>query len=619
MFKLKIIFIIFLLFIIIVSSVFSQEFSSEVIKNLTFYDVTKDKIIQIDSVTLQINNRSGENQTYVRIPYTKNQKISNIEAWIEDANGTIVRKLKNTDIEERSNISDYSLYEDDFVKTFQLKHNAYPYRIFYTYKMVAKDFVSLVWTPVKYTSVPTRFARITYLAPINYRIKEYTHDILASKTTTLDNTLKYTWESNYLKPLADEIYSASNLTLVPYVMIMPIHFFYGVEGSCENWVTFGNWVYRLIKDLDVLPDEEKERVDGLIKGIKDKRQIVKTLYHYMQDHTRYINVTIGIGGLKPFPASYVAQNKYGDCKALSNYMKALLKQAGIPSYYTVIFRGNDPYEVMKDFPGPQYFNHAILTVPLGKDTIWLENTNNTGPFESISPDIQGREALLVDEYNSKIIRIPGLNKQNLINCWKFDVRFSEAGHADVEMKASFRGDNFDYFNQLKSDLNKSEQDEIIRKIIRISNYDLLSWNLTKPHRDSAKMDLSLRFTIYKEMKALGDEKYFSPLGIGVPLFSASKERVNPVKINCPIYKVDTIAYHLPIGYEIKSVPSKIEVSSVFGKYELLVEANDSIIDVVKKFELYGGTYSLKEYPDFYKFISTVNEKEKLKILIKKKI
>jgi hypothetical protein len=264
------------------------------------------------------------------------------------------------------------------------------------------------------------------IVPKSFPIKNYTHNVPLFKTDTLENSIRYIWESDYLKPVTNEIYSDTKTSNIPYVVVAPIRFVYGVEGSCENWGTFGNWVYRLIKDLDVLPVDEKEKVAQLTSGLKDRKQIVKVLYHYLQDHTRYINVTMDIGGLKPYPASYVALNKYGDCKALSNYMKALLKQAGITSYYTIVYRGNDPYEVQKDFPGPQYFNHVILTVPMDKDTLWLENTNNIGPFETISTDIQGREALLVDEHNSKIIRIPALNKKNVAKCWKFDITINEA-------------------------------------------------------------------------------------------------------------------------------------------------------------------------------------------------
>ncbi len=71
------------------------------------------------------------------------------------------------------------------------------------------------------------------------------------------------------------------------------------------------------------------KVHELTDHLTDKRQKVFALYDYLQKNTRYISVQLGIGGWQPFPADYVATKRYGDCKALSNFMVALLKEAGI--------------------------------------------------------------------------------------------------------------------------------------------------------------------------------------------------------------------------------------------------------------------------------------------------
>jgi len=76
-----------------------------------------------------------------------------------------------------------------------------------------------------------------------------------------------------------------------------------------------------------LPDNIKKEVHELTDNLKDVRQKVYVLYDFLQKNTHYINVSLGIGGWQPFPADYVAIKRYGDCKALSNYMVALLKEA----------------------------------------------------------------------------------------------------------------------------------------------------------------------------------------------------------------------------------------------------------------------------------------------------
>ena len=52
-------------------------------------------------------------------------------------------------------------------------------------------------------------------------------------------------------------------------------------------------------------------------------------------------------------------------------MRSLLQVIGVESYYTLVMAGENAPSIINNFPSPQ-FNHAILCVPVDKDTIWLE-------------------------------------------------------------------------------------------------------------------------------------------------------------------------------------------------------------------------------------------------------
>ncbi len=537
------------LLISIVNQSLSQQFDAEILSYSTHCEVKNNKLTESNSVIIQINNRVGDRYSDISIPYSKTDDLSDIEAWIEDMDGKKVRSLKKKEIIEKSAISDISLFEDNYLKSFELKHNVYPYKVVYSYKITYDKFIAIAWwTPVLFDAIPTRNADLTVLIPNNFKINKYANKISSVTIDSSKTNVSLRWFSSYKNPIKKEIFSQPE-DIKPFIMVFPVNFKYGVEGSTKDWQSLGDWQYRLIVGLDKLPEAEQNTVSELIKGISDKKQIVKILYHYMQDHTRYVNVSIGIGGLKPYSASYVSENKYGDCKALTNYMKALLHFAGIESFYTKVYAGEQPRELVKSIAGQQ-FNHIVLAVPLDNDTIWLENTDNINPFGYMGTFTQNRDALLVSKDNSHLVWIPALKKEANQVSYKIEFDLTLKGGAGATLKAQFKGRDFEMFNHLNSEFNDKEKDRIIREYMPFDNYEVLNWELKKVHRDTARIELIAKLNLYKLLNSLGDEYYFSLYPIRIPSFSAPTNRTLPLVLPYPVFNSDTLIYNLPSGYYI---------------------------------------------------------------------
>jgi len=575
----------FLVLLFISTDAVCQGFDAEVIKYTTLCEVEKDKSVQTDSVTIQINNRAGDKFSKITIPYSKTNKVSDISAWIETMDGIKVRSLKNSEISDKSAISDISMYEDNYEKLFQLKHNTYPYKVVYTFKTTYRNFIAITyWSPILHRSVPTRTSTLHVSIPKGYEFNKFENNITQSSIDSTDSRLLLAWKASYVNLAKAEIFSQPEMH-EPYVIIAPLNFDYGVKGSSKNWRSYGNWQYRLIQGLDILPDEEKKTISDLIKGVNDKKEIVKILYHYLQDHTRYIHVSIGIGGFKPYSAIYVSTNKYGDCKALSNYMKAMLSFAGIESFYTKVYASEQPRNLIKAFAGPQ-FNHIVLAVPLSNDTIWIENTSNINPFGYLGTFTQNREALLITEDNSRLVKIPTLKTEDILVFNKLEFDLNVSGNATVKLISSFKGSDFEKFNQLNSEYNRDEKDRIIREYMPFENYEVINWELKKFHRDTARIELISNVNLFKFLKPLGDEYYFSLYPGKIPSFSAPSNRILPVILPFPISSLDTLVYNLPVGYKMKTKVDRVSIETPYGKYEQSFNVTNVKIVVIKRFTLF---------------------------------
>lgn len=211
-----------------------------------------------------------------------------------------------------------------------------------------------------------------------------------------------------------------------------------------------------------MPASETAQVERLTRDAIDKKEVIKRLYKYLQRRTRYINITLGIGGLKPYPAEYVAQNKYGDCKALSNYMKALLEQVNINSYYTLINSGENIGAIIKDFPSQQ-FNHAILFVPLEDDSVWLECTANSIPFAYLGTSVQNREALVIDGDKSRFVTTPVLSMEDVAETMSGRFSIGNGNACDFIIHYTLRGDNYESLNYISTQFSDTEKRESINR------------------------------------------------------------------------------------------------------------------------------------------------------------
>lgn len=591
-----------------------QKYDAEVLNYSSIYKVSNNNLSKIDSITIQVNNRNGEEYATFIIPYSNQEQVSNINAWIEGMDGKKIRSLKSDDIIDRSDADISMLYSDNFIKGFYLKHNVYPYKVKCTYTITTNDFFHIAnWNPVKNYKIPTKNARIEVSLPKGYKYRTLTNKTESFIADSSLKTINLKWTASYNTPVKDEVYADIN-KVIPTVDVIPINFKYGIKGNQQDWQSFGNWINDLSNEMDILPETEIAKVLSLVEGISDKKEKIKILYHYLQDNTRYINVSIGVGGLKPHPASYVARNKYGDCKALTNYMKTMLKYAGIESIYTLVFAGDTPRELNTEFPSQQ-FNHVILAVPIENDTIWLENTSKTNPFGYLGTFTQNRQGLMVMKDNSQVITLPSLPADPQIK--KLDFEISEDGFAHASIINSYSGANFETYKMINTSLNQIDKDQVIKEIMLFENYEVENWDIKSLGRDSARIELHSNLKLSKFLQPIGTDYYFSLYPSNIPSFTKPSVRTYPVKVTFPINIANTLSYKLPSGYILKNEVAPIIIKSKFGTYELIVEQDEGSVYARKKFELYPGSCSLEKYTEFYQFIEEVKKADKTKIVIRK--
>jgi transglutaminase-like putative cysteine protease len=582
----------------------------------TYIKVSSNKLVKEATYLIQINQKEGDWLGEIEISEWGMSKVEILEAHILDNTGAIIRKVSKKEITRSSDQDASMLYSDSYVYDFSLKYNKYPYRIFYKYRTTYKEFFSITnWVPNQYFSIPTLNAELTVdIETVNDVNMHFPADFEYSKSN-IENGERHIWKINSLKAIRKNVMSPPYYELVPKVLINPSSFRFGVDGSLKSWSDFGQWKTDLIKGLDDLPLAEIEKLKQKVAGINDKKEIIATIYKYLQQNHRYIYVGEDIGGFKPHPASYVVANRYGDCKALTNYMKSALASVGIESYYTTIYAGDNPIRVNPDLPGHQS-NHAILCVPLEKDTVWLENTSNTHPFNYLGTFTQNRLALINNGANSKLIRTPALSESDVLNERKIVLDFTDILIPKGKIDAVLRGDQFEDISNLKINGSLENQKNYVQEMIPFNNSILNNWD-SKDHIDPKATHIHLDFEPKNLARKLGN-MYAIPLpSLEIPAFERVEKRLYPVRINYPIATSDTISFKIN-AVDAKSVqmPEAVEIESDFGKYKLsIVKTIDGGEMLLRNFTLKSGDCPLENYPAFYSFIDQIKQQEQKSSII----
>jgi len=580
-----------------------------VLKYSTQIEVSEKKCIKTVAVIVQINNSKGDKYTSFYIPYSDNIKLKKLTGEIRDINNITIRKLTNKDISTSSLFNNSTFYNDNFIKRFSLKHNKYPYIIEVNYQKESSPYLDIVnWDPGYYIDVNTDSAELIVKLPKDFEFSTKKNNIGEPTVFTTDEEKVFSWRTSYSQMRNDDIFAPSLTDNLPSLNIVPLNFNYLKPGSFESWKSYGEWQLAIDKGIDELTPEEKKIIDRITDSITDQRKIIGILYHYLQDNTRYVLVDIDLGGLKPYPATYVCTNRFGDCKALSNYMQALLRYKGIESNKVDVFAGDIPNKIYPDFPSQQ-FNHVILAVPINNDTIWLECTSNTMPVNHLGSFTQNRPVLWIEPNNSRIVNTPALkiNEVETISSYRFSAIEKDRL---TRLSASFvvRGNLFNEITSVLKNRTEKEKRDYFNTLLQFKNYQTEEYQTELPDRDSCFILFLTKGTCNAPFQTVGEYAKVELPPMQLPPFEKVQDREVDVNIYMPLAQTDTIIYDFaPSSITLKS-ESIVVVENPYGGLEMNISSTGGQLKVIRKYRIPAQTIPLAQYKSFYEFISEIKSK-----------
>jgi hypothetical protein len=310
---------------------------------------------------------------------------------------------------------------------------------------------------------------------------------------------------------------------------------------------------------------------------------------------------------------------YGDCKALTNFTKALLEVHNIPSNYAVLYAGENQKSIDKEFSSMQG-NHVILNIPQEGEDIWLECTSQTNPFNYIGDFQDDRDVLLIRPEGGEIVRTKSYSFDENLQKTFSRIILDEEGSFQAEGNRLSKGIAYGNIYHIS---REKESDKVLyykRRWGHLKNLDFQNIGFENNRRENE----------FTENFIFSGKKYATKAGkrflVPVNFFQTDtynlkrySERIHPFEIKRGSSYKDTFEYVLPAGYEVESIPEMAIIDNEFGHFELKVQILENegkmLLKVDRSYVVKDGVWEAGAYSDFREFMNRINSYNNQKAVI----
>lgn len=591
-------------------------------EELTFEIVSLKEAVYTYHYAITVLNENGEKWAEFSEYYDRLREISSVEGYLYDEFGKQIKKMKTKDMQDLSGVDDISLMDDNRYKRHNFYYKVFPYTIEYKIEIRYKHTMFFpMWVPQGSERLSVEKSQVTIICPEDYQFRyKAFHYSKEPVIVTEKKKRSSTWMVSNMPAIVSEAYQPPLHELTTVIIFGPTDFQIGnYQGNMTDWNALGKFQNELNKDRDILPDAVKVKVHQIADGINDEKKKIQLLYEFLQQNTRYISIQLGIGGWQPFDAKFVSSKSYGDCKALSNYMYSILKEAGIRSCYTLVRAGRNSNYITADFPSQQ-FNHVILSVPLKNDTVWLECTSQTLPAGYMSGFTGNRYALMIDESGGSLVSTPRYGLKENIQARHIKAVLDNNATLTINSQTNYGGLQQDDIHMLINHLSKDKVKEYLDEQLDFATYSINKFDYKENKASQLpSIDESLDITVNNYATITGKRLFIVPNVMTRSYRKMSKDtaRKYDIKLNYEYKDIDSVEIELPAGYSTESMPQAVNITSKFGKYSSSIKLNGNKLFYYRSIEQYSGTFPAKEYNDLVKYYEDVYKADRSRVVLVK--
>ncbi|MBU2166421.1 MAG: tetratricopeptide repeat protein [Alphaproteobacteria bacterium] len=209
-----------------------------------------------------------------------------------------------------------------------------------------------------------------------------------------------------------------------------------------------------------------EQVESIRASGGTPAQMTMAALRLVQDEIRYVALAMGEGGLVPVSAEETWRNRYGDCKAKSALLIAILRELGIEAQPALVsFTFGDGLD--QRLPLIALFDHVIVRAVIDGEVYWLDGTRTGDRSLAEASNLSFKWALPVSEAGHALEAMPQPALQYPLQDVTVRIDASAGLYAPVavEGEAILRGAEAAEMNALLTAVPESDRNLFARTLI----------------------------------------------------------------------------------------------------------------------------------------------------------
>lgn len=577
---------------------------------------------------VRILRPQGRDESKLHVYVGPGDKVQAIHAWTIDSSG-VQYEVKDKEFVEVSPYQE-ALYSDVRYRAVEAPAGNPGSVIGWEYTIRRHIWMDQ-WHWFVQEDIPVDEARLTLQLPASWEYKGSWANQPAQPPTQAGSN-RWQWVCQNLPGIPEEHLRPASAALAGHLELA----FYepAAASNLGSWKAIGDWYYKLVDGRRNPSPEISARVLKLTAGTNTFDGKVRALAAFLQSDVRYVEISIGIGGYQPHPATDVFRSRYGDCKDKVTLLSSMLKEAGIGSEYVLV--DSERGVVKPDVPST-LFNHAILAIELPKDTppnayrsvsttnsgtlyLIFDPTDEYTPVGDLRTAMQGSYGLLVTKSGGELIKLPVLapDSNRIDREGKFTLQTDGSLTGTVTERLTgthAAGQRAWLARENDSERAKALDHRLSESLKNVSVQQLKVQDLTAHDKD---LTLSYQLTAQSYAQKTGPLVLVRGRVLGekaVEIIWA--KRKFPIQLSGTTAERDSYEIQIPPGYVVDDLPEPKQIDVGFASYKSKIEANGSTLHYSREYVVRDPYVGSDRFSDLRKLEGTIGDDEFASAVLKK--